>query len=109
MVPVVSKVGSILSSLFQGAKDNNSYEFCFTTGCRLPNLPPLSVGGHLSKPFSVEVRTSSFGIQSSGQEMKEVAWERPFGIAGAGGEAEVEGTTGLALSSSTPMGRPVTY
>ncbi len=35
--------------------------------------------------------------------------ERSLRMPGASGEVEVEGMTGLALSSSTPMGRPVTY
>ncbi len=59
-------------------------------------------------PISLEDHTSP-GIRQSRRELEAVTLERPLRMPGASGGTEAEGLAGLASSSSTPMGRPVTY
>lgn len=59
-------------------------------------------------PISLEDQTS-LSIRERRRESEAATSERPLRMPGVSGEVEVEGMTGLALSSSTPMGRLVTY
>ncbi|KAK0433241.1 hypothetical protein EV421DRAFT_1440638 [Armillaria borealis] len=76
-----------------------------------PRLPLRMSSYHTtwaSVPINLEDQTSP-GIQQRRRESEAATSERLLRMPDASGEVEVEGMTGLASSSSTPMGRPVTY